>query len=300
MIWQRARFALLAGLFAVAAAGPARADDAAACCAPAYRTVCVKEWVPEQYQCTRTVYKTECKTETYTAYKCECVPETKTRTCTVYKMVPETHMETRTCCVCVPVCEEKTIMQACWTCKPVTKMVKKCVDQGHWECHEVCCKPGLCERMCEAWKKHKEGCCYCPPPVKTKMEKCWVPCKVEIECPVTCMEKVCEYKPVVCKVTTYKREQRTEQVQVTCCKCVAEQKVETYTCITHKLVPFQATRTVKVCVPCQETFTACRMVCHTVEKKVPVCECCSCCEPCCSQKCHKFAGFFSKKSCCCE
>jgi len=300
MTWQRC--ALLAGVLSAAAVLPARADDAAAPapCAPAYRTVCVSEWVPEQYQCTRTVYKTECRTETYTAYKCECVPETRTRTCTVYKMVPETRVKTRRYCVCVPVCEEKTVMQACWTCKPVTCMVKKCVDQGHYECHEVCCKPTLCERIHEACKKHREGCCYCPPPPKTKIEKCWVPCKVWIECPVTKMERVCEYKPVTCKVTTYKQEVREEKVNVTCCKCVPECRTENYTCYVQKMVPCQATRVCKVCVPVQETVTCCRMVCRTVEKKVPVCEttCCTpcCCEPCCAHKCHKHFH----KSCCCE
>jgi hypothetical protein len=182
-------------------------------------------------------------------------------------------------------------------------MVKKCVDQGHWACHEVCCAPSLCERIHEACKKHREGCCYCPPPPKTKMEKCWVPCKVWIECPVTRMERTCEYKPVTCKVTCYKQEVREEKVQVTCCKCVPEQRTETYCCYTQKLVPFQATRVCQVCVPYQETVTCCRMVCRTVEKKVPVCE--SCCQPCCCQPCckshHKFCGHFGhKSSCCCE
>jgi len=38
-------------------------------CAPAYRTITVNEWVPEQYQATRTVYKTETHQEAYTAYR---------------------------------------------------------------------------------------------------------------------------------------------------------------------------------------------------------------------------------------
>ena len=268
----------------------------APCCAPTYRTVCVQEWVPEKYQCTRTVYKTECKQETYTAYKCVCVPETRTRCYTVNKMVPEVKTVVRNYCVCVPVCTEKTVMQPCWTTQCVTKMVKKCVDQGHYECKCVCCKPGLCERIHEACKKHREGCCYCPPPVKTKMVKCWVPCKVWIECPVTCQEKVCTYKPVTVKCVTYKQEMRQESCQVTCCKCVAEQKTETYTVLCQKTVPFQATRTVSVCVPCQETVTCCRMVCRTVEKQVACCD--TCCTPCCCKtKCHKHRH---KSNCCCD
>jgi hypothetical protein len=122
-----------------------------------------------------------------------------------------------------------------------------------------------------------------------------VPCLVTIECPVTKMERVCTYKPVTYKVTCYKQEVREEKVNVTCCKCVPECKTETYTCYVQKLVPFQATRTVQVCVPTTETVTCCRMVCRTVEKKVPVCETC-CYEPCCTHKCHKHFH----KSCCCE
>lgn len=301
MFWQRVRFALLAGVVAAATVSSARADDccAPAPCAPTTRTVCVQEWVPEKYQATRTVYKTQCRQETYTAYKCECVPVTKTRCVTVNKMVPECKDVVRNYCVCVPVCTEKTVMQPCWTNQCVTKMVKKCVDKGHYECRCVPCKPSLCERIHEACKKHREGCCYCPPPVKTKMEKCWVPCKVWVECPVTCMQKVCTYKPVTVKCMTYKKEMRQEVCKVTCCKCVAEQRMETYTVLCKKMVPFQATRTVSVCVPCQETVTCCRMVCRTVQKQVSCCE--TCCTPCCStKKCHKFGGLFAKKSCCCD
>lgn len=308
MIWQRVRIALLAGVLAAVAASSARAGDCSApagcgSAAPAFRTVYVNEMVPEQYQTTRTVYRREQRQETYTAYRTEMVPETRTRQVTCYKQVPETRIENRTYCVCVPVCEEKTVMQPCWTTQCVTKMVKKCVDKGHWECRCVEVKPGLCDRIKEACKKHKQGCCYCPPCPKTEMKKCWVPCKVWIECPVTCQERVCTYKPVTCRVTTYKKEMRTEQVKVTCCKCVAECRTETYTCCVAKCVPCQATRCVSVCVPVQETVTCCRMVCKQVAKQVPVCEttCCSpCCEPCCKPCCgkHKHKLFGHKATCC--
>src|ERR1700730_6522813 len=120
MVWQCVRIALLAGAFAATAALPARAGD---CCAPApcTRTVCVTEWVPEQYQTTRTVYKTECRQEAYTAYKCESVPETRTRVCTVYKQVPEVKTVMKTVCESVPVVEERTVLESFVTCKPVTK-----------------------------------------------------------------------------------------------------------------------------------------------------------------------------------
>jgi hypothetical protein len=259
---------------AAPAAAPA-ADcgaPAADCCAPQYRTVCVTEWKAEQYQSTRTCYRTETKQETYTAYRCECVPETRTRTCTVYKMVPEVHTETRTVCVRVPVCEERTVMKSYVTCKPVVHTVRKCVDQGHYECREVCCKPSLHDRLHKLC--HHNDCCEsCAPPTKTV--RVWVPCPVWVETPVTCYERVCEQRPVTCKVTTWKTEQRQESCQVTCCKCVPEVKTETYQVMVAHQVPYQATRCVCVSVPYQETVTLCRMVPHTVEKQVPVEQCCA-------------------------
>ena len=95
MVWQKVRAGLLASVLAAAVSltvraeeGPKTAPPAAAapavaadCNTPCYRTVCVKEWVPETYQCTRTTCKTEQRVETYTAYRCEQVQEQ--RTCTV-------------------------------------------------------------------------------------------------------------------------------------------------------------------------------------------------------------------------
>jgi hypothetical protein len=282
MFWQRVRFALLAGIVAATATTTARAGDccAPACSAPCTRTVCCTEWVPEQYQCTRTVYKTEYKQEAYTAYKCECYPETVTRTVTCYKSVPEVRTQIVNYTVCTPCVEEKTVMQACVTYKPVTKIVRKCVDQGHWECKEVPCEPSCMDRLRKCF--HKSCCDDCC--VKTKIVKCWVPCPVWVECPVTCMQRCCEYKPVVVKCCTYKTECRQKEVQVCCYKCVPETREVSCTVMKTKLVPYQATRCVAVCVPCTETVTCCRMVAKTVVKQVPVCEsscCTSCCKPCC-------------------
>ena len=276
MSWQRVRFVLLAGVLA-AVASPARAGDCAApACAPCTTTVCCTEWVPQHYQCTRTVYKTEYRQEAYTAYRCECYPEVCTRQVTCYKMVPEVRTQICNYHVCVPCVEERTVMQPCVTYKPVTKIVRKCVDQGHWECRCVPCKPSLRDRL----RKCCGGCCdECP---KYKMEKCWVPCPVWVECPVTCMERCCEYRPVVVKVCTYKTECRQKEVQVCCYKCVPECRTEQYTVMKTRMVPYQATRCVAVCVPCQETVTCCRMVARTVVKQVPCAPCCdTCCKPCC-------------------
>lgn len=311
MIWQR--MALLTGALATTLTLAARADDAPKS-APAQQmcTVRVCEWVPETYQCTRTVYKTECRQETYTAYKTECVPETRTRTVTVNKMVPEVKEVTRTYCVRVPVTETKTVMESHWTCKPVTKMVTKCVDKGHWECQEVPCGPSFRDRLSGLF--HRHGCgdscgsncgdacntACCEPCPKTKTKKVWVSCKVNVECPVTCYERVCEQRPVTKCCTTYKTETRTEVCKVNVCKCVPECKTETYTCMVKKCVPCQATRTVKVCVPCTETFTATRCVQKWTEKQVPVTPCCenacdSCGDACCRSHHRHHCGH---RSCC--
>ncbi len=304
MVWQRLRLALLTGAILATAGITVRAGDccAPAPCAPATKKVCCKEWVPETYQCQRTVYKTECREEEYTCYKCECVPETRTRT--VYKMVQETKTEMRTVCKCVPVTETRTVMQTHVTCKPVTKMVKKWEDHGHYECKEVPCGPSLRDRLRKCF--HRNNCCdSCEPCcVKTKTVKCWVPCKVCVETPVTCYERVCEQRPVTCQVTTYKTVSEQVPVKVTCCKCVPT--TETYTCNVMRQVPVKAKRTVTVCVPHVENVTATRMVCRTVVKEVPCAEttCCKpcCAETCCTKKCHSFSirSLFHHNSCGCE
>jgi hypothetical protein len=234
----------------------------------------------------------EQREEKYTAYRCELVPEQRTRTVTVNRMVPEVQNVVRTVCVCVPCVEERTVMQPHYTCKPVTKVVRKCVDMGHYECREVPCRPTLRERLAKLCGK---DCCECP---RTEIKKVWVKCPVWVETPVTCMQRVCEYRPVTCRVTVYKREMRQETCQVTVCKCVPETRTETCTVMVEKKTPFEASRTVCVCVPYQETVTLTRMVCRLVEKEIPTdgsagytacgspCGV-SCCTPCCGSPCVK-------------
>jgi hypothetical protein len=299
MVWQRVRLALLAGVVAASAALSARADD---CCAPASSAPAC---APQPSVCTRTAYRTEYKQETYTAYRCESVPETRTYTCTVYKRVPEVRTVTCTKCVCVPVVEERTVMQTCVTCKPVTHMTSRCVDRGHWECCEVPCKKshrlsGCLHRLC-----HRKSCCdscaepCCPPPTKTVRK--WVPCKVWEQVPVTRMERVCESRPVKCHVTTYKREMREEKVQVTCWKCVPETRTQTCQVMVTRRVPYQATRTVAVCVPCQETVACCQA---TTCCKPRCCRsharCChrEKCRSGCFHRCGGHRGCHAKTSCC--
>ena len=299
MIWKHIRVALFVGALAVTAAVSARAEDEpkvapkdaapkvapqeapkdapkpmpveAAKPAPAAAptcTVCVKEWVAVPFTCTRTTYTVECKQEKYTAFKCECVPET------------------RTIKVCVPTWEEKEVMQTVTSCKPVQKTVKKCVDKGHFECKEVPCGPTCRERLQKLCNRNKcacgctpacGSCCGCEPccPPKTKTVKCWVPNIVTEDVTVTCYERICEQKPVKVKVCVHKTVDQTCTVNVL------------------KKVPCEAVRTVRVCVPHQETITGTRMECRTVQKQVPCAPCTPVCETtcckaptCCKTHCH--------------
>jgi hypothetical protein len=281
MIWQRIRTSLLVGGLLAAAPVAARAGDGPCCgdscgapCAPVMRTVCVTEWVPENYVSTRTVFKTECVVEKYTAYRTECVPEARTRTVCVNRVVPEYHDVVRTYCVAVPTVETRTCMKSVVTCKPVTTVCRKCVDMGHWECCEVPCKESYLSKLKR--KCHHDCCEPCLP---TKTVRVWVPCKVWVETPVTTMVSTCEMVPTTVQVTVCKMVEKQEVVKVCSYRCVTEQRVESYTVQVARCVPFEATRTVSRCVPVQEQVTLCRMVPHTVEKQVPV-ECC-CYTPCC-------------------
>jgi hypothetical protein len=175
------------------------------------------------------------------------------------------------------------------TCKPVTTISRKCVDLGHWECREVPCRESFLAR----WRRKHDCCEPCPPPTKTV--KVWCPNKVWVETPVTTLVRTCEWVPTPVQVTVCKLVEKKEVVKVTSYKCIAEQKVETYTVTVAKCVPFEATRTVAHCVPVQEKVTCTRLVAHTVEKQVPV-------ETCCYT--HSSApvrgGFFHRAKACCH
>jgi hypothetical protein len=303
MIRQQIRVALLAGSLVAATALTARAEDAppapaapaAKPCAPQFRTVCVNEWVPETYQAIRTVYERVCREEKYTAYRCENVPETRTRTVICgYRQVPEVKEVVRRVCVRVPCVEERTVMKTRWTCVPETRVVRKCVDKGHYECKEVPCGPSFLERL---HKLCHRDCCEqecCEPCPRTKTVKVWVPCPVWEERTVCCTKRVCEHYPVKCQVNVCKVEYKEEKSQVTVCRCIPETKTETYTCCVQKRIPYEATRTVVHCVPREEKVTCTRMVCRTVQKQVPVETCCaetSCCKPCAETSCCKSSWF---------
>src|SRR5262249_41903610 len=153
---------------------------------------------------TRTCYKTEQCQEKYTAYKYETVQEKRKRC--VYKTVSEVKEVEKCVCRMVPCTEERTVYDKVWTCKPCTYTVRKCVDQGHWECREVPCGPSCFERLCGAFKRgcgHGCGsgcggcgngcgngcgsgcgdCCNtcCEPCPRTKTVRVWCPNKVWCE-----------------------------------------------------------------------------------------------------------------------
>ena len=282
MVRQHVRV-LLAGVFVATAAVTACANDCCqpAPCAPQTRTVCVKEWVPQKYETTRTVYVREQRQECYTAYRCENVQEERTRTCTVYRTVNEVKEVCRNVCEKVPCVEERTTYKTCVKYVNENKVVRKCVDKGHYECKEVPCGPSFCDRV----KKfcHKNDCCEntCEQSCqRTKTVRCWVPCPVWEQHTVCCKKRVCERIPTTCKVNTCKTVTRQVKCQVNVCRRVPECRTEKYMACVQKRVPYQATRTVCVCVPKVEKVTACRMVCREVQKQVP-CETAS--STCCSE-----------------
>jgi hypothetical protein len=277
---------LVAGVALLAAAGSLQAcagpcaspcaETVAAPCAPAFRTITVNEWVPENYETTRTVYKTEYKTEKYTAYRTECVPETRKVSRTVTKLVPVVENQVRTTYKCVSSVENRTVTKSVVVCTPVTTVTRKCVDKGHYECVEVCKGPSLHDRI-----RMKCDPCYEPCP-RYKTKKVWVSCPVWIETPCTKIVRSVQCVTEVVPVTVNKLVPVEETVKVCTMKCVSEVVEDTVTVYTRKCVAFEATRCVAVCVPVVEKVTACRMVCRTVTKQVPVCE--PCCEPTCGRK----------------
>jgi len=288
MVRHPIRLAMLLGALTAVAVSPARAADpapqASGCC---MKTIKVTECVPENYQVKRTCYKVECRQETVDGFRCENVCEQRERVCTVVKRVPVTKTETRKVCCHTTTYEDRVCMKKCYEYQQVTCMVKKCVSKGHWECKEVCKEPGCLEKLCNP--------CACGH-VVTK--KCWVHCPCYEECPVTKCKKVCVEKPVCTKVAVCTPVWKEVQVQVCTYNCVEEKVVQKYTCNVTRQVPCKITRTVRVCVPYEETVTCCRMVTRCVERQVPVCET-TCCTPCCTPKHHR-CKMHHRQNCCCE
>jgi hypothetical protein len=246
----------------------------------------VTECVAEKYTVKRTAYKFECKTETYDACKTECVAEVRERTCAVVKRVPVMKTETRKVCKNVTVWEDRTVCKKEWKTVQETVCKKELVRLGHWECTEVC-GSGLFSGGLFAGCGHKcgsscGGCSdpcattCCAPPTRTK--KTWVHCPEYCTRNVTVCKKVCVSTPTVCKVAVCKQVWEECKVQVCTYQCVTENRVEKYTVMVPKTVTYKATRTVRVCVPYEETVTCTRMVPRQVTREVPCAPVSDCCE----------------------
>ncbi|MFO0878709.1 MAG: hypothetical protein U0840_15315 [Gemmataceae bacterium] len=284
-----AAFALLAvsSLAQAACCPPAcGCGSAVVSAAPITRTITVMEMVPEQYETTRTSYKTETVQEAYTAYRTECVPETRTIQKPVTRWVEEWKDVTVTTYKTVPTMETRTVMKKVQVQEQVTTIERKTVRQTHYvtECVPVrrlcakkssCCDPCGCPTECQEFRE------------KTKK----VREKVCVECPVT--KTVCKTVcvPETVTVCVNKCVPCTEVKKVCCKKCVTEYVAETCTVNVTKCVPYTATRCVTKCVPVCEKVICTRMVCKPVQKTITECAptCCepTCCEPVCCEKAKK-------------
>ena len=230
----------------------------------------------------------ECKTETYDTCRTECVPECRERTVCVTKRVPVVKEECRKVCHKVTVYEERCVTRNTYKTVQETCMKKQLVRLGHWE---TCQAPALFSGFGGGnggglYSGHGHGCgsscgtasntgcndacndacnTSCP---RTRTKKTWVSCPEYRECPVTVCKKVCVPETVKCKVAVCKNEWREEKVKVCTYQCVTENRVEKYTVNVSRQVKCKATRTVRVCVPYEETVTCCKMVPRTVTRQV--------------------------------
>ncbi len=311
MVCRTLRMALLVGAVTAAVVSPARASHKAPCCndpcgapaccapacapaapaAPQYRTVTITECVPETYTVKRTAYKYECRQEVYDTYRCECVPEVRERVCTYVKRVPVVTTQTRKVCKNVTVYEERTVMKTCYQTVQETCYKKVCVSRGHWECTQECVPKHSCFR---GHGHHGGDCCDpCAQPCqeyRVRTHKHWVHCPEYCEQPYTVCKKVCVQVPTVCKVAVCRQVWEDVTCQVCTYQCVTEQRTEKYTVNVVRQVPCKATRTVRVCVPYEETVTCCRMVQRCREIQVPVCNYSA--PTCCETSCGHGHGLF--------
>jgi hypothetical protein len=300
MVSRTLRMALLVGAVTAAVASPAWAFHRAPCCndpcgsspcaqaapaapaAPCTRTITVTECVPEKYTVKRTAYKYECKTETYDACKTECVAEVRERTCTVVKRVPVMKTETRKVCKNVTVYENRTVCKTEW--KTVQEVVckKELVRLGHWETREVS-SSGFGGGLFGGSGGHKCGhrggdCCDpCPAtcaPACPRTKNVWVHCPEYCQRQHTVCKKVCVKTPTVCKVAVCKQVWEECKVSVCTYQCVEEKQVQKYTVMVPRTVNYKATRTVRVCVPYEETVTCTRYVSRQVTREVPATNAC--------------------------
>jgi hypothetical protein len=297
MVCQPLRLALLIGAITAVAVSPVRANfRAPRCCdpcgssspcatAPAYRTVNCTEWVRENVTTTRKAYKVECRTETYDAFRTECVPVCKEHTVTVMKRVPVWTEEVRKVCHKETVYEERIVNKTSYKHVQETCMKKTLVRMGHWECKQVPalfgggnggglfsghghCGSGCSDACASPCTTSCNDAC-----ARTRSKKVWVNCPEYKECPTTVCKKVCVTEAVKCKVAVCRNVMKEEKCKVCKIQCVEEKRVEKCTVYEKRQVACKATRTVRVCVPYDETVTCCKWVQKTVTRQVAVNPC---------------------------
>jgi hypothetical protein len=242
----------------------------------------VRENVPTK----RTVYRVECRTETFDTFRCERVSVVKE--VSVKKQVPVWTEEVRKVCHKETVYEERTVNKTSYKYVQETCMKKQLVRLGHWECKEVCplfgglgggLFSGHGHNSCDSGCGNANACNDSCRPARTR--KTWVHCPEYKECPVTVCKKVCVTEAVKCKVAVCRNVWKEEKCRVCKMTCV-EEKCKVNVCETVK-VPCKGTRTVRVCVPHEETVNCCKWVQKTVTRQVPCAPACettsnACCE----------------------
>lgn len=327
-MFSKNALALLAGLLAaggVFAADKAQQDGGKgqAPQAPTTRTVMVTECVPETYQCKVVTYKQEWVDENVSVCRMVKVPETRTRMVVNHEWVTEVRPVTKKHWEWACVEETRTVMRKVVTCKPVTTFVTKIEDRGYWTCKEVptlhsrlkMAVSHLCASKCPTYEafegkggkggKGEPVAAKCGPCIETRMIRCWHPCKVAVQCPVTEMRQVttCVPETVTCMSRKLVCRETICQKEVKVCKPVCS--TETFTVCVCK--PEWTTETRKVCrkVPVESVETRTRYVARTVAKEVPI-EPCHTCESCITGKVKEWMGrakgylLGHKKSCDCK
>jgi hypothetical protein len=317
MVCQPLRLALLIGAITAVAVSPVRANGfrAPRCCdpcgsssgmtAPVARSAgsgCY-EWVRETVPVKRTVYRYECRTETYDSFRCERVPVCKERVVNCVKRVPCWTEQTRKVCCKETVWETRMVNKTSYRTVQETCMKKQLVRLGHWEerpvqplfgggggggglfggLHGGGCNSG-CNDPCASNNNCNNAC--------PRTRKCWVHCPEYRECPVTVCKKVCVNECVPCKVAVCRTTWKEEKVKVCTYQCVTEQRVVKCTEYVTQKVPCKATRTVRVCVPCEETVNCCRWVQRPVAA-APCAPATTACNNACNDSCGR-AGLFSR------
>ena len=258
------------------------------------RTVCCTKRVPVEREEVRKVCRT------VTDY------EERVVTRNTYKTVQETVMQ------------KKCVSRGHWECReeaaPSCGLFSGCGLFGNHGCGNSC-NTGCgnsCGSSCNTGCGHRSGCglfgghgcgnscghnaCSspcgdaCAQPCRTVTRKVWVSCPQYVDCPVTVCKKVCCPEQVKCKVAVCRQVWDEVKVKVCTYQCVTENRVEKYTCCETRKVPCKATRTVRVCVPYEETVTCTRMVARQVTREVPVSN--VCCDPCANQHHGLFSCLF--------